>query len=71
MSQARPDARAVRGVRLAVVLGAGASFALAYAISAGLRSEVDRAAAILGGGAGCFGPVDDPAGPRRPPFRLS
>ncbi len=50
MSQARPDSRTVERVRLAVVLGAGAAFALAYGLSAEFRSEVDRAAAILGRG---------------------
>ena len=50
MRQARPDARAVGRVRLAVLLGAGAAFALAYGLSPGFRSEVDRAAAILGRG---------------------
>ncbi len=50
MSQAKLDARAVGRVRLAVVLGAGAAFALAYGLSAGFRSEVHRAAAILGSG---------------------
>ena len=50
VSQVRPDPRAVGRVRLAVVLGAGAAFALAYGLSAEFRSEVDRAAAILGRG---------------------
>ncbi len=50
MSQAGPDARAVGRVRLAVLLGAGVAFALAYGLSVGFRSEVDRAAAILGRG---------------------
>jgi uncharacterized membrane protein YdjX (TVP38/TMEM64 family) len=50
VSQARPDPRTVERVRLAVVLGAGAAFALAYGLYAELRSEVDRAAAILGRG---------------------
>ncbi len=50
MSQARPDPRTVERVRLAVVLGAGAAFALAYGLSPEFRSEVDRAAAILGRG---------------------
>lgn len=50
MSQARPAPRTVERVRLAVVLGAGAAFALAYGLSAEFRSEVDRAAAILGRG---------------------
>ena len=50
MSQARPDPRTVERVRLAVVLGAGAAFALVYGLSPEFRSEVDRAAAILGRG---------------------
>jgi uncharacterized membrane protein YdjX (TVP38/TMEM64 family) len=50
VSQARPDPRTVERVRLAVVLGAGAAFALVYGLSPEFRSEVDRAAAILGRG---------------------
>jgi len=50
VSQVKLDARIVGRVRLAVVLGAGVAFGLAYLLSAGFRSEVNRAAAILGRG---------------------
>jgi hypothetical protein len=41
------DARTVRRVRLALAVGAAAAFGLAYLLSAGFRSEVDRAAGTL------------------------
>ena len=50
MSQTEPDPRTFGRVRLAVVLGSGMAFALAYLVSAAFRSEVDRAMAILGRG---------------------
>ncbi len=43
----RLDARTVRWIRLALALGTLAAFGLAYLLSAGFRSEVDRAAGIL------------------------
>ncbi len=45
-----PDARTVRWIRFASTLAALAAFGLAYLLSAGFRSEVDRAVAILGRG---------------------
>lgn len=43
----RLDARTVRWIRVALALGTLAVFGLAYLLSAGFRSEVDRAAGIL------------------------
>jgi len=44
------DSRIVRRVRLALALSVLVAFGLAYLLSAGFRSEVDRAADLLGRG---------------------
>ncbi len=48
--KARLDARTVRWIRLALALVALAALGLTYLLSAGFRSEVERAVAILGQG---------------------
>jgi len=50
VNAANLDPRIVRRAQLALVLAAAAAFGLAYLLSAEFRSEVDRAATILGQG---------------------